>query len=270
MTDVPGSFGLPQAVCVSHDAPLICLSVCGRWAVPGVVRDRNTDQEGCDNVPRTCLIVDFGGVLTTSLGQAARGFEAREGLPDGAVDQTWYANPAMVRLTGDLECGRITQGGWNRRAARVLGVDDDNLLGRIFADLRPDERMVAVVARARAAGLKVGLLSNSVGLAPWDMYRGVDLGTAFDAALLSEQCGLRKPEPEIYEILLKMLGVPGEECVFVDDNEGNLPPAEALGMGTVLHREAARTIPRLEELLGVSLGAGRRPGGPPPAARRRI
>ncbi len=33
-----------------------------------------------------------------------------------------------------------------------------------------------------------------------------------------------------------MLEVPGEECVFIDDNAVNLPPAGALGMATVLHR----------------------------------
>jgi putative hydrolase of the HAD superfamily len=41
--------------------------------------------------------------------------------------------------------------------------------------------------------------------------------------------------------------------VFVDDLPGNLKPAAALGMATVLHHDAGATIPRLEALLGVSL-----------------
>ena len=41
--------------------------------------------------------------------------------------------------------------------------------------------------------------------------------------------------------------------MFVDDLPGNLKPAAALGMATVLHRDADATIPRLEALLGVSL-----------------
>ncbi len=114
--------------------------------------------------------------------------------------------------------------------------------------------MVSVVARARASGLRTGLLSNSMGLAPWNMYRGFDIDAAFDAALISEQHGLRKPEPAVYELILKMLEVSGEECVFVDDNAENLPPAEALGMATVLHRGVEHTTTRLEALLGVGLG----------------
>ncbi|MEU9149490.1 HAD family phosphatase [Streptomyces sp. NPDC048417] len=204
-------------------------------------------------MPRTCLIVDYGGVLTTSLDDAVRGFEVREGLCEGAVEHTWYRDPAVVALTHDLERGRATQFDWNRRMGRALGIDSTDLLGRIFADSRLDESMVSVLARARASGLRIGLLSNSMGLAPWNMYRGFDIDAAFDAALISGQHGLRKPEPAVYELILKMLEVPGEECVFVDDNAVNLPPAEALGMATVLHRSAEHSVTRLGELLGVAL-----------------
>ncbi|MFK0104211.1 HAD family hydrolase [Streptomyces sp. NPDC091217] len=204
-------------------------------------------------MPRTCLIVDFGGVLTTSLDDAVRGFEAREGLPEGAVEQTWYQDPAMVELTQDLERGWSTQLDWNQCMGEALGIDSTNLLGRIFTDSHLDESMVSVLARARASGLRTGLLSNSMGLAPWNMYRGLDIDATFDAALISEQHGLRKPDPAVYELILKTLEVPGSACVFVDDNAANLPPAEALGMATVLHRSAERSTARLEDLLGVAL-----------------
>jgi putative hydrolase of the HAD superfamily len=41
--------------------------------------------------------------------------------------------------------------------------------------------------------------------------------------------------------------------VFVDDLPGNLKPARAMGMATVVHRSAAETVAELEEQLGVSL-----------------
>jgi putative hydrolase of the HAD superfamily len=44
-----------------------------------------------------------------------------------------------------------------------------------------------------------------------------------------------------------------EDCVFVDDLRENCEGAEAVGMTAVLHRGAERTLPRLEELLGVEL-----------------
>ena len=43
--------------------------------------------------------------------------------------------------------------------------------------------------------------------------------------------GMRKPEPEIYELTLERLGdgVRAEECLFVDDLEVNCEAARALG-----------------------------------------
>ncbi|MFD9293320.1 HAD family hydrolase [Streptomyces sp. NPDC060030] len=218
-------------------------------------------------MPKTCLIVDFGGVLTTSLDEAVRGFETREGLASGTVRQHWYLDPVMTGFTDELERGRMTQSEWNDRAGHALGVRSDNLLGRIFADLRVDERMLRAVARARSQGVKVGLLSNSVGLSPWNLYQGVDLQAAFDAVLLSGQSGTRKPAIAMYELIAEMLGVSGEECVFVDDNAVNLPPAEAMGMTTVLHHESEQSIALLTQILGPSVDLGPRRGSSAPVDR---
>jgi putative hydrolase of the HAD superfamily len=51
------------------------------------------------------------------------------------------------------------------------------------------------------------------------------------------------------------VGLTPAECVFVDDLRENCEGAEAVGMTAVLHRGAERTLPRLEELLGVELRA---------------
>ena len=71
--------------------------------------------------------------------------------------------------------------------------------------------------------------------------------------MISSEIGIRKPAPEIYALAAERLGRAAERCVFVDDLPGNLKPARALGMATVLHREPAQTIAELEGLLGLSL-----------------
>ncbi|GGV34264.1 phosphoglycolate phosphatase [Kitasatospora herbaricolor] len=200
---------------------------------------------------RKGLVLDFGGVLTTPLVPAALAFEGRAGLPEGALLNALHLDEQMIRRTEELERGTITQAGWNAEAARRLGIADDNLMGRIFADLRPQESMIAAAAAARRAGVKVGILSNSVGRTPWDLYAGYDLD--YDAVVISEDHGVRKPEPEIFRLVLDALGLPAEQCVFVDDTERYLPPAAALGFATVHAKEAARTIAELEDLLGLDL-----------------
>ncbi|MFF0968720.1 HAD family hydrolase [Streptomyces sp. NPDC003703] len=203
---------------------------------------------------RKGLVLDFGGVLTTPLFPAALAFEERAGLARGALISALYLDPEAARRTQELERGTLTQEEWNTEAGRVLGIPGDNLMGRVFADLRPETPVLAAAAAARRAGVKVGILSNSVGLSPWNLYEGYDLEREYDAVVISGQHGLRKPEPEIFALMLDLLGLPADECVFVDDTEEYLPPAAALGFATVHAREPRETVARLEALLGVPLG----------------
>jgi putative hydrolase of the HAD superfamily len=101
--------------------------------------------------------------------------------------------------------------------------------------------------------VKVGIFSNSLGSGPYDVYAGYDLPANYDAVLISEDHKLRKPDPELYAIMLDLMQLPGEACVFVDDTARNLPPAQALGITTVLAEEPASTIAQVEAALGVRL-----------------
>ncbi|MFF4902766.1 HAD-IA family hydrolase [Streptomyces sp. NPDC001068] len=202
---------------------------------------------------RKGLVLDFGGVLTTPLLPAALAFERRAGLAEGTLLTGIYLNPEGIRLTEALERGALTQTQWNEAAARLLGIDPDNLMGRVFADLRPQPAVIAAAAAARRAGVKVGILSNTVGLAPWNLYDGYEIDTRYDAVVLSEVHGLRKPDPEIFRLVLAELGLTAAECVFVDDTEQYLPPAAELGFATVHAVDPAGTVAALETLLGIPL-----------------
>lgn len=124
-------------------------------------------------------------------------------------------------------------------------------MGRAWAGVRPAHDMVALARSARQAGLAVALLSNSFGLDPYDPYEAMGVWELFDVAVVSEREGIAKPDPAIYRLTLDRLGLPGEACVFVDDHPRNLPPAEALGITTVLADGAPDTPARIASLLGI-------------------
>jgi epoxide hydrolase-like predicted phosphatase len=71
--------------------------------------------------------------------------------------------------------------------------------------------------------------------------------------VISAEVGVRKPDPRIYELGARAIGLEPAACVFVDDLPGNLKPARELGMATVHHTDAQDTVPQLERLLGVRL-----------------
>jgi epoxide hydrolase-like predicted phosphatase len=110
--------------------------------------------------------------------------------------------------------------------------------------------MLDAVHRARRAGIRTGLISNSWGTRRYDRTL---LDRLFDGIVISGEVGMRKPTPEIYEMGAERIGVAPADCVFVDDLPFNLKPAQQLGMAAVHHTDAAATIDELERLLGVGL-----------------
>jgi putative hydrolase of the HAD superfamily len=204
------------------------------------------------------LVVDFGGVLTTNIWLAFAEFCESEGLAPETVRELFRGDTEALRLLRGLETAELAESEFERRFGSLLGVaDHDGLIVRMFAGLRPEERMIAAVRAARAGGVKTGLISNSWGLGIYDRAP-TDL---FDAAVISTDVGLHKPQPEIYLLACERLAVEPNEAVFVDDLRENCAGAEAVGMTALLHRDPEETVARLEELLGVQLsGNDRRPG----------
>lgn len=81
---------------------------------------------------------------------------------------------------------------------------------------------------------KTGILSNTGGLF-WQYFDREEMAKYFDDVLLSYEVGIVKPDLRIFELAAERLGVLPEECVFVDDNEGNVQAAEGCGMKGVLY-----------------------------------
>ncbi len=194
----------------------------------------------------TGLLVDFGGVLSTSQFESLLSFCRREGLPANAFDAV-VSSPEVV----ELECGRMGQPDFARWLARIVGVDPENLFERIGIDLRPEQDVLDAVAKVRAQGYPVGVLSNSWGSSPYDAYAPWHLDEHFDTVVISDQVGLRKPDPAIYRLAAERLGVPPADCVFVDDHAGFLEPASRLGMTTVHATDPATTVEALGRLFPV-------------------
>jgi putative hydrolase of the HAD superfamily len=200
------------------------------------------------------LLVDFGGVLTTNVFDSFRAFGEAEGLDPQTVKRAFREDREALALLRELERGDIAVEEFEPRFGERIGVSNtDGLVGRLFGGVGPDERMVEAVRRARAAGVRTGLISNSwgEGLA----YDDSMLEELFDAVVISGDVGMHKPEPEIFLLGARRLDVAPADCVFVDDLRENCAGAEAVGMTPILHRGADSTLPRLEELLGLRLGA---------------
>lgn len=194
------------------------------------------------------LLLDFGGVLTNDFWEVLRSFARREGLHENALVDLVTKDAEGVELLRNLERGSIGQAEFEREMSARLSVPADGLLARMAADLRPDDEMLSVVAELRAAGVKVGILSNSWGSDYFDPYAPWNLEERADVVVISDQVRLRKPDPEIFGLVLDKLGVQAAECLFIDDIPAYLEPARAKGMAVWHHANSAATVAELRRI----------------------
>lgn len=197
------------------------------------------------------LILDFGGVVTTDFYGALSAFSERAGLDAGAFVRVLRETDEGRAALAAVERGQMPQREFEQTMGRLLGLDDDGLLAKALADLRPRPEIIDLTRQARDKGIRVAALSNSWGTGDYDPYAGWELDDLFDAVVISDQVGLRKPDPEIFRLTTSKIGLSPDECLFVDDTESNLPGARELGMGTLFFTEADGEVAEIERLIGL-------------------
>ena len=118
--------------------------------------------------------------------------------------------------------------------------------------LRPEA--IELFHDAKAADLPTGLLTND--LRSFHDQEWVDkmwILAEFDQMVEGRTDGVMKPDPAAYQLMIERLGVPAEECVFIDDQPINLAGAEKVGMQTV-HLDPTNPAPgfaQAREMLGL-------------------
>jgi len=195
------------------------------------------------------LVLDIGGVVYRS-------------WPDDAFHERWaprcgcdVAALADGLWGGDewasAQIGAITAGACFAAAARRLGVTDD-LVVEMVTDAfvsQPDEALAVYVDGLRRRGVRMAALTNNTATEAELMARPA-MARLFDLAISSADVGLTKPDPAIYRHAETRLAARGEALVFVDDVEGNVEAARALGWRGVWFRSTEQAIGEIAALLG--------------------
>lgn len=208
------------------------------------------------------LILDWGGVLTTDLRSSMRAwadeedvdleqfaFVMREWLGQEGEVESWV-NPVHALERGEMEVPdfetRLAAGLSERLGKPIESVD---LLQRLFAHFTHAHDMTGLVRRAKAAGVRTALLSNSWGNTyPEHLFDGM-----FDVVVISGDVGMRKPEERIFTHTLEKLGLGAQACAFVDDLRHNVDAAVSLGLVGIHHEHYDVTASEIDTLFGIKL-----------------
>jgi putative hydrolase of the HAD superfamily len=205
----------------------------------------------------SAVVCDFGGVLTSPLAGSFAAFAEQSGIPLAALGAALAAIGERdgVHPLHELECGRVAEADFFASLAGELAV----ALGReialhdftehYFAGLQPNPPMIELMASLRGAGYRMALLTNNV--REWEpLWRAMaPIDEIFELVVDSAFVGMRKPEPKIYELTLRRLGVPAEQCLFIDDMQVNCDAARDAGMQAVVYREPQQAIAEIRAAL---------------------
>jgi epoxide hydrolase-like predicted phosphatase len=208
---------------------------------------------------RKAVVCDFGGVLTTPLYESFMHYQEVSGVDFQELVQ---AMRRIFERTGEhplfeLEKGAISEAQFLETLAREMDRPDGaahltSLAETFFGHLSANKPMVDLMASLRERGLRMAILTNNV--REWEArWQGLvpELHDIFEFIVDSAFVGMRKPDPEIYELVLSRFGngVSFEDCVFIDDTDVNCAAAADLGMAAVHFQTNEQAIPEIEALL---------------------
>ena len=177
------------------------------------------------------VIFDLGGVLLdlnwdrvcTPLAELSnkRAADVRREVSEGP----------LVRL---LMLGRLTAAEFHGKLCEELGIvlPYEDFLSIWVQLLTPNQEIVPLVERLKN-NHRLVLASNTDQIHFTYSVQHFEVLSHFDQHFLSYEMGVLKPDPEFFLSMLRDLGVPPTDCVFIDDVTENVESARGLGITAV-------------------------------------
>ncbi|MDR1587655.1 MAG: HAD family phosphatase [Treponema sp.] len=197
------------------------------------------------------VVFDYGGVICFPPDATA---ERRLAELTGLSVET--LNGLNRKYRGEYDRGTFDGGAYYKYILSQAGLFPDE--GRLEEIARADNEgwkringeTLALMRDIKAAGFRVGILSNM----PRDFLawarKNIPVFTGLDAAVFSCEYNLIKPEAAIYEKLREKTGFDYGEIVFFDDLPDNVQKAGELGIKSFVWKGPAAAREELKKIGG--------------------
>ena len=207
------------------------------------------------------LVLDFGGVIGRTLFETHSLSEKALGLAAGTLAWRGPFDPQHDELWRDMQADMISERDyWMARThevGRLVGEDWDRVEtfvrrargADVQAVIRPEA--VAAIHAAKAAGCRLAILSNEL-----DLFYGADFRTRlplldlFEVVVDATYTKILKPDPRAYALCTEQLGLPAQDCVFVDDQLRNVEGGRRAGL-QVVHFDVMQPQASYDEALAL-------------------
>ncbi len=153
--------------------------------------------------------------------------------------ETYFASDTekqqkLFELDRQANMGQLDYGSFVTQIAELAGISEQEA-EEAMDDTPANAPLLDYIQSALKPNYKIGFLSNASDNWLDDLFT-TEQQALFDGVVLSYQHGIAKPDPEIYKLAARKLGVKPEACVFVDDIMSYCEGAEAVGMRAILYR----------------------------------
>jgi len=192
------------------------------------------------------IIFDYGGVIcTTKRSQLfAEWINQKYGIEVEEILSKFDVSVWEDYIIGNgsaNECYQVFQD---------LGVpmSTEELKAKFVSFGHPDQKMKELIQNLKNEGYDLAILSDSVPEQTEVVRR--NFPDTFGVEVFSEEVGMRKPDPAIYDFTLERISNSANECIFIDDKEKNLVYPQEIGIKTHLFQNVEGLI---EDLKGYNI-----------------
>jgi putative hydrolase of the HAD superfamily len=193
------------------------------------------------------VVFDYGMVLSAPPEKVAHsGLVDTTGLSKELFDQHYWADRE------DYDAGILDGITFWEKLARDAGLtfSPEQMSRLLMLDAKMwmslNKPVLAWAQQVRAAGFKIGILSNIGDEMVKAMRNQFAWLKDFDQCTWSYELGTIKPHPEIYLHTLDKLGVEPQQALFLDDRAANVRGAEAVGMHGIVFSTIGKLIDELK------------------------
>lgn len=194
------------------------------------------------------IIFDLGRVLVDfDFKQVIRGLKRHTFLSENEIQRYFERTP----LWDAFERGRVLPAEFFRRLQKELRLKDLSFerFAPLWNSIFTEKHDTVVLLRQLRARYRLAMLSN-VNVLHWEFIVGRHaFMNWFDHPVASYAVGYRKPDAEIFRIVLRKAGVPPPRAIFIDDVESHIHAARAIGIRAYQFTTADRLRKDLAELL---------------------
>jgi len=99
-----------------------------------------------------------------------------------------------------------------------------------FEKMEPIPGVGKLIKKLKEKGIPLALASSSYADVIEIILQKTGLKKYFDAVVSSQMAGASKPEPDIFLLTAKKLGISPEKCVVIEDSTNGIKAAKAAGM----------------------------------------